>query len=216
MFGGKDDELATRWLQLGVFSPISRLHSGLSPFNSKEPWRFGAAAQAVMTDFLRLRHRLLPYLHTMNHRAARDGSPLVQPMYWSHPEDAEAYEVPNQFMFGTAVAGRPDHHSRRQHACSWPVCGPGCPPAPGSMSSSGLMYVGGRQIVLHRDLTQLPVLARAGAIIPMAAARVPGNGPDNPAALEVSGGGRGRRQVRTDRRRRLGFWVGAGHPWRAQ
>ena len=43
MFGGKDDELATRWVQLGVFSPILRLHSGLSPFNTKEPWRFGAA-----------------------------------------------------------------------------------------------------------------------------------------------------------------------------
>ena len=70
MFGGKDDELATRWVQLGVFSPILRLHSSLSPFNTKEPWRFGPEARAVMTEFLRLRHRLVPYLHTMNHRAA--------------------------------------------------------------------------------------------------------------------------------------------------
>ena len=27
MKGTKDDELATRWVQLGVFSPINRLHS---------------------------------------------------------------------------------------------------------------------------------------------------------------------------------------------
>ena len=38
--GYRDDELATRWVQLGVFSPVNRLHSGLNPFNTKEPWRF--------------------------------------------------------------------------------------------------------------------------------------------------------------------------------
>ena len=45
-FGVKDDELATRWVQLGVYSPILRLHSSLSPFNTKEPWRFGARGRA--------------------------------------------------------------------------------------------------------------------------------------------------------------------------
>ncbi len=45
-FGVKDDELATRWVQLGVYSPILRLHSSLSPFNTKEPWRFGVEAEA--------------------------------------------------------------------------------------------------------------------------------------------------------------------------
>jgi alpha-glucosidase (family GH31 glycosyl hydrolase) len=184
MLGGKDDELATRWLQLGVFSPISRLHSGLSPFNSKEPWRFGAAAQAVMTEFLRLRHRLLPYLHTMNHVAAQQGSPLVQPMYWQHPEDADAYEVPNQFMFGTQLLVAPittpaDSALHLAGVRAW------LPTGTWVDVLSGLIYSGARQIVLHRDLTQLPVLAKAGAIIPLAAEQVPGNAPDNPAALEV-------------------------------
>src|SRR5664279_229370 len=82
MFGVKDDELATRWVQLGCFSPINRLHSTLNPFNSKEPWRFNAIAEAVQSDTLRLRHRLVPYLHTMNERAHSDGRPLVEPLYW--------------------------------------------------------------------------------------------------------------------------------------
>lgn len=38
MDGYKNDELATRWVQLGCFSPILRLHSSNNPFNSKEPW----------------------------------------------------------------------------------------------------------------------------------------------------------------------------------
>ncbi|MGH3372376.1 MAG: TIM-barrel domain-containing protein, partial [Nocardioidaceae bacterium] len=59
--GGKDDELATRWVQFGVFSPVMRLHSGADPFNSKEPWRFEERADRVMRSSLRLRHQLVPY-----------------------------------------------------------------------------------------------------------------------------------------------------------
>ena len=48
-FGYKDDELTVRWTQFGVFSPITRLHSSDSPFNTREPWRFGERARRVMT-----------------------------------------------------------------------------------------------------------------------------------------------------------------------
>ncbi|MEO7260279.1 MAG: TIM-barrel domain-containing protein, partial [Jatrophihabitantaceae bacterium] len=103
MGGVKDDELATRWLQLGVFSPICRLHSVLSPFTSKEPWQFGREARQAMTSALRLRHRLLPYLHTMNHRAAHQGVPLVTPMYHEYPWSEEAYRARNQYAFGSQL-----------------------------------------------------------------------------------------------------------------
>ncbi|MCY1691547.1 hypothetical protein OVA29_13305 [Exiguobacterium sp. SL14] len=43
--GEKDDELSTRWLQYGVFSPIMRLHSTMSIFNGKEPWRYSTDAR---------------------------------------------------------------------------------------------------------------------------------------------------------------------------
>ncbi len=117
--GYLDDELATRWVQLGVFSPVNRLHSGFNPFNTKEPWRFSAASETVMKDFLRLRHRLLPYLATMNLRAHAEGEPIVQPMYYDHPDDGAAYTVPNQFMFGSELLvapitspGGPGHRAR--------------------------------------------------------------------------------------------------------
>jgi len=184
MFGSKDDELATRWVQLGVFSPIMRLHSSLSPFNSKEPWRFGDRAQAVMTEFLRLRHRLLPYLHTMNHRAAREGSPLVEPMYWRYPESADAYRVPNQFRFGTellvAPITTPTNRSLQMGSVrAW------LPEGTWVDVFTGLAYAGGRQLVLHRDLSTIPVLAPAGAIVPLSGEAIPANAPENPDAFEV-------------------------------
>jgi hypothetical protein len=167
-----------------VFSPVLRLHSGLSPFNTKEPWRFSAEAQDVMTRSLRLRHRLLPYLHTMNHRAAREGAPLVQPMYWSHPASADAYEVPNQFMFGSELLVAPitaprDPKLQLGSVLAW------LPQGNWIDVFTGLVYAGGRQVVMHRDLTSIPVLAGPGAIVPLSGDLVPVNAPDNPAELEV-------------------------------
>ena len=60
-----------------------------------------------MTRFLRLRHRLVPYLHTMNRRAHLDGEPLVQPMYYDHPDDLDAYRVRNQYRFGDRLLVAP-------------------------------------------------------------------------------------------------------------
>ena len=113
MFGGKDDELATRWVQLGVFSPILRLHSGANPFTAKEPWTFEPAARAVMTEHLRLRHRLLPYLHTMNHRAASEGRPLVEPLYHRWPSADEAYDQPQPVPVRQRAGGRAADDARR-------------------------------------------------------------------------------------------------------
>lgn len=184
MFGGKDDELATRWVQLGVFSPILRLHSGANPFTAKEPWTFEPAARAVMTEHLRLRHRLVPYLHTMNHRAASEGRPLVEPLYHRWPDAPEAYDQPNQLLFGTELLVAPltspaDRHTRLASVRAW------LPAGTWVDVFTGLVYDGGRELLLHRDLTSIPVLAAAGAIVPLDAAAVPGNDPVNPSSLEV-------------------------------
>ncbi|WP_315095099.1 TIM-barrel domain-containing protein [uncultured Cellulomonas sp.] len=184
MFGGKDDELATRWLQLGVFSPILRLHSGANAFTAKEPWTFEPAARAVMTEHLRLRHRLVPYLHTMNHRAAVEGRPLVEPLYHQWPSQAEAYDQPTQFLFGSSLLVAPltspaDPHTRLASVRAW------LPAGAWVDVFTGLVYDGGRELLLHRDLSSIPVLAPAGAIVPLDAAAVPGNEPANPSALEV-------------------------------
>ncbi|MDQ0371822.1 glycoside hydrolase family 31 protein [Cellulomonas humilata] len=184
MFGGKDDELATRWVQLGVFSPILRLHSGANPFTAKEPWTFEPAARAVMTEHLRLRHRLLPYLHTMNHRAASGGRPLVEPLYHRWPSADEAYDQPNQFLFGSELVVAPlttpaDLRTRLASVRAW------LPAGTWVDLFTGVVYDGGRELLLHRDLTSIPVLAAAGAIVPLDGAPVPGNDPANPASLEV-------------------------------
>src|SRR6478609_1015033 len=184
MMGVRDDELAARRLQLGTFSPILRLHSGKNPFITKEPWSWAPETEAVFTRFLRLRHRLIPYLHSMNHRAATEGRPLVEPMYWEHPECPAAYGVPNQYRFGTQLMVAPitdpaDPVTRMGSVTAW------LPPGMWTDLFTGRRYAGDREIVLHRPLATLPVLAAAGALIPLDAATAPSDDPTNPAAFEV-------------------------------
>ena len=165
--GKRDDELTVRWVQLGVFSPILRLHSTSNEFYGKEPWNYSLAAGNVMTDFLRLRHRLIPYLYTMNHLTHTEGLPLVQPMYYRH-EDQEAYKVPNEYYFGTEMIVCPITKPAHKETLlaefdAW------LPEGEYIDFFTGTHYKGGRRMKLYRNLETLPVLVKAGGIIPMAA-----------------------------------------------
>ena len=80
--GYKDDELYLRWLQYGVFSPINRLHSTSNEFMGKEPWKTKKEVEKSATDYLRLRHRLIPYLYTINYLTHTQGIALCEPMYY--------------------------------------------------------------------------------------------------------------------------------------
>ncbi|KAH7122590.1 glycosyl hydrolases family 31-domain-containing protein [Dendryphion nanum] len=184
MHGFKDDELTTRWVQLGAFSPILRLHSSNNIFNSREPWTYNAEACKVMEDTLRLRHRLIPYLYTMNARSASFDEPLVQPMYWDHPEVNEAYNVPNQFYFGSELIVAPitqprDKSTHLGAVKAW------LPPKRFVDIFTGVVYDGDRKIDLHRLLSGYPVLAPEGSIIPLDGAWRPESGSPNPTSFEV-------------------------------
>ena len=184
-FGAKDDELMVRWTQLGVFSPITRLHSSDSPFNTREPWRYGERAERIVTAFLALRHRLVPHLHTMNRRAHAEAVPLVSPMYHEHPDVDAAHTVPNQFLFGgllvAPITQPADRGTLHGAVRAW------LPPGRWTDVFTGLVYAspapGGTAVALHRDLESIPVLAPAGAILPLA----PGDQPAavNPDVLEL-------------------------------
>ena len=184
MWGSRDDEMMTRWLQYGVFSPINRLHSSNNPFSGKEPWRYNEQARRVMGRYLRLRHAMIPYIYTMNRRASRDDIPLILPMYYAEPEKEEAYQAPNEYYFGTELVVAPitspaDTVSLSAKTCAW------LPEGLWSDFFSGTVYEGGRMIELWRTIDNIPVLMKAGAIVPMTDQEVIGNSVDNPKELEV-------------------------------
>lgn len=165
MLGYKDDEMTARWTQFGIYSPIMRLHSSSSEFNSKEPWRYKKETEDVMKCALRERHRMLPYLYTMNYRNYKEGNPLIVPMYYEYPDKEEAYQVKNQYMFGSELLVAPITTPRykginKAKIKVW------LPDGIWYDIHTGMIYSGNRIIYMYRDLSSIPVLAKAGAILP--------------------------------------------------
>ena len=167
-FGYRDDELTARWLQFGLFSPINRLHSAYNPFINKEPWDYNTDTERVMRACLKLRHQLFPYLYTMNYRTHTELLPLVQPMYYSHPECQNAYNVPTQYWFGdqffvAPITQKGGAGSTLGKVKTW------IPSGVWTDFFTGAVYdgLGGRMLDLYRNIDSIPVLCKAGAIVPL-------------------------------------------------
>lgn len=165
MQGYKEDELTARWTQFGIYSPVMRLHSTKSEFNGKEPWRFKGETREVMGEALRERHRMIPYLYSMNYRNYQEDLPVICPMYYEYPEEQGAYEAANQYYFGSELTVAPVTSPRISRlnvapAAVW------LPEGLWYDIYTGMIYEGGRNLVMYRTLKSIPVLAKAGGILP--------------------------------------------------
>jgi hypothetical protein len=105
----------------------------------------------------------------MNYRNYEDLEPLVQPMYYRYPKSNAAYEVPNQFFFGSELMVAPitrkaDNKALLSSTEAW------LPAGSWFDFFNGLHYASakGRKLTVCRDRSSMPVFANAGAIVPMA------------------------------------------------
>lgn len=184
MLGTYDEELQIRWMQWGVFSPINRMHSSCSEFNHKEPWNYSQETNRIISEYLRLRHQLIPYLYTMNWLAHTEGRLLIQPMYYQEPENVHAYQVPNEYYFGTEMICLPITTPVIKHLNMAKVKG-WLPKGIYIDWQKGIIYEGNRELSLYRRLEEMPVLLKAGAIV-VCAAKTKDNSINNPESLEIT------------------------------
>lgn len=163
LFGHGDEELYLRWLQFGVFSPINRLHSN-NKGKSKEPWLY-PHVEAVAEDFMRLRHRLLPYVYSANVRTSKDGIPLVAPMYY-YSDDASAKDKKwrNQYYFGENMLVVPVTHKGKNGVADVKVW---LPKGEWTHFFTGERFEGGQVYTLSCGLESYPVFVKSGSIISM-------------------------------------------------
>ncbi|AEV85609.1 alpha-xylosidase [Actinoplanes sp. SE50] len=93
------DDLYARWVQLGTFQPIDRLHSNHS---DRLPWQYGPDAAASAKKFLQLREQLRPYTYAAAQTANRTGMPINRALYLAYPDSAEAYAYAgSEYLFGS-------------------------------------------------------------------------------------------------------------------
>ena len=181
--GKHDDELYLRWVQLGIYSPVMRLHSTNNEFAGKEPWNYCGPVERIAKDALRLRHKLLPYIYTMNYRTHTECRAICEPMYYAYPTDENAYNCKNEFFFGTEMIVAPitEHTSLKTNLAGVNVW---IPEGRYTDIFTGRIYESNKFVKMYRDIENIPVLAKEGAIIPMSA-NDRTNDCSNPEVLEI-------------------------------
>lgn len=150
--------LYVRWTQLGALSPLMRAH-GLRP---REPWEFGEQALVICRDWIRLRYQLLPYLWQTAHRSAAAGLPMLRPMALEFPTDAFAAAIDDQFLLGDDLLVVPVLDDGLS-----PVTRQFYVPA-GEWADilDGSVVTGPGLHTRTLGLEQMPVLIRAGTVLP--------------------------------------------------
>jgi len=91
--------LIGQWMALGTFYPFYRNHSEKgSPM--REPWVNGPATEQICRIALQRRYRLLPYLYTLTQEASTDGLPIMRPLFFAEPTNANLRSQQQAFMLG--------------------------------------------------------------------------------------------------------------------
>ena len=99
--GIEDFELYIRYIQFGTFSPLLVLASDGGRYYRREPWRFGTSKEEIIKKYLTLRNKLIPYIYTEAYIYHKNGSPIVQPLYYKYPKIYDEPLYINQYFFGS-------------------------------------------------------------------------------------------------------------------
>lgn len=183
MFGMEDGELYARWVQFGLFSPILRLHSTKNAFQERRPWGYDREVFYVTQKAMRLRHAFIPYIYAMAWLNHTEGLALVRPLYHDYPAAEPAYHNPQEYLFGTELIAAPftspaipELGLARQEV--W------LPDGDWYDFFTGEYVKGGGKVVRYGRLQDIPVFAKAGAIVPLGP-EVNWGGVGNPEELHV-------------------------------
>ena len=90
-------ERMLRWIETSVYLPLMRVHGYMS---NTEPWNYGPEAQQIITECLKERQRLLPYIKQCAERVAKEGYTLMRPLVFDFADDPEALKQKYEYMFG--------------------------------------------------------------------------------------------------------------------
>ncbi|KAI0195668.1 glycosyl hydrolases family 31-domain-containing protein [Xylaria flabelliformis] len=99
------EKMCARWAMLGAFQPFYRNHADISAPNQEfYLWELVTQAAQKAID---ARYRLLDYIYTAMHRAASTGAPIVNPLFFIYPNDAETFGIDLQWFYGDSLLVSP-------------------------------------------------------------------------------------------------------------
>ncbi|HEU5139530.1 MAG TPA: glycoside hydrolase family 31 protein [Bacillales bacterium] len=152
-------QLLARWTQVGAFLPYFRNHSALN-FLRQEPWSFGEKYETIVTKYIRLRYKWMPYLYTIFKEASESGVPVMRPLFIEYPDDSKTYNLSDQFLVGKTVLVAPILKPDTFHRAVY------LPSGQWYDYWTDRIYEGGQHHLIEADLETLPIFIKAGSILP--------------------------------------------------
>lgn len=98
-------DLALRWLEFGLLTPLMRNHSAVGT-RMQEYYHFPEVLPAVR-NMIRLRYALLPYLYSEFMKAALENTSYFRPLAFDYTDDPDAREVEDQLLLGEGLMAAP-------------------------------------------------------------------------------------------------------------
>jgi alpha-glucosidase len=156
-------ELFLRWVQNGALHPRFTIHSWNEDGSVTEPWMHPEVSHAIRL-VMGLRRRLMPYFYTLLWRYHAELEPMIRPAFLDHEHDAAMWEESDDFLLGSdllvaSVVGDGQRVRRVRlpdHGAGW------------FDFATGAWFAGGQEIAMPAPLDRIPLLVRAGAILPLA------------------------------------------------
>lgn len=164
--GVEDDELYTRYVQLGTFSPILRFSSEGGKYYKREPWLWNIKTYNIVQTYLKMRHKLIPYLYTEAYKYYKEGKPLIKPLYHNYPETFDDLNYKNEYYLGSELFVSPIV-TKKELIMNRVIHKFFIPEGTWYDFTSGKKYPGGHAYVGFYKDQEYPVFAKSGSIIVM-------------------------------------------------
>jgi alpha-glucosidase len=160
-----DQELFLRWVQFGIFLPRFSIHSWNDDGSANEPWMYPEITRYV-SDLVKLRYQLIPYLYDLLWQSHRDYAPIIRPTFLDFPDDERCYQENDDMLVGAnllvAAVVEPGQLAREVYL----------PKDTGWFDFwTGAYFSGGQPVVLAAPWDRPPLLVRAGSAMPLNVAK---------------------------------------------
>lgn len=184
-YGGvEEEELYVRAIEQAVFGPIVRFNAPRGRYYRKEPWRWNAKTLEIVSRFLKLRHRLVPYLYTLAYRYHEKGSLVIRPLTYKYPWVYDDSTYKYEYLLGRDILVSPII-TKKDTLINRTIHRVFIPDGVWYDFMTGKKFPGNKQYIsFYRD-EDYPIFIKRGGIIPLVNDKDVLNGVDNPKSFEI-------------------------------
>ena len=164
--GIEESELYIRYVELATFSPILRFHAARGHYYKREPWKWDIKTETIANDYLRLRHRLIPYLYTESYNYYKNAKVLIEPFYYKYKWVIDDNNYKYQYFLGRELLVCPIL-TKKDLVMNRTIHRFFIPEGVWYDFKTGKKFLGNKKYVSFYKEEDYPVFARAGSVIPL-------------------------------------------------